>query len=1270
MRSPLIIFFTLLAFAVSVQAVSIDPKVLTDLQDSNEVSVIVMLEKNADMNNIPGTIEKENEYDALNGFSGRISRQELGELLSEPGVSSVQLDEPIRAALADSGPLTNASLVWPVKINGINITGASETVCVIDTGADYNHTWLGSGWGNKVIGGYDFVNGDTDPYDDNGHGTYTAGIIASNNTTYRGLAPDANIVAIKALDSNGSGFESDVIAGINWCVANATQFNISVISMSVEGSTLFSGNCDSSKASFRNAINTATEKNISVIASSGNSGSTSNMPAPACIQNATSVGSTTKTDGISSFSNRNNVTDLFAPGSSITSLVPTGSCSLCASSGFGTFSGTSASAPHVSAAFALLRQYKRLENGTILNPAQIESALKASGLNISDSGANLTFQRINIFRALVYFDATKPLLAVSSPSNITYNTTNISLAYSASDNVARDVCRFTNTTGSASALSGCSNITFLAVANQQNNITLVVNDSNGNANSSQVFFFIDTIYPSLNVSSPQNLTYKTDNLTLSFLASDSNKVDRCWYVNTTGSSIFLNDPRGACSNITFISKEGVSNITVYANDTGGNANSSSIFFTTNLSFILAVQLPANTTYSSANVSVNYTISGFDACWLTNATGGRVDMPGCTNTSITGAPNALNNITIFVNNSDGGVNSSQIFFTIDTLAPSVNFTSPTPNNQTLNANDVTINVTLGEDASAVLLEWGGANYTMNGSLSRSYSFFELDDGNYTFRVFANDSLGNGNFTAFRWAYVNATRNLSSFISSLNSSLVSNSVSLLLLNNTGSGDASRIFVDINYTLKFNITGIIAEVANFSFLNANTSNLLSVTRNISLINISTTYSSGGGALDNYIWVDINNFTENYTPSVTFPGTFRLNFYLNGSRESPASARINESCNADFSNTPCQIIANQTTIRLASFSGASVGNDTQAPSITISSPSGTQTGSNISLSYSASDNVGLDRCWYSLNSGTNVTPSGCSNTTFAPASGTNTLVVYANDTSGNSNSSSATFTYSPAPAASSSGGGGGGGGGSSAPAPQNYFRRSWNVAGKPVSSNISIGSLPVKSITIFVSSETRNPSITISPEKTGPVELLNAYQYFSINSTFPNSSLDRVEITFAVNRSWLAFNEYDKTRTKLNRFDNGWLQLPTEIASENDSHVVYKSTIPRFSYFVITGEKTPAAPVEEPEQEKPVCIQVITPAVKGSECINYPTPCDVPAGWTVVESCNEQEIKMNAEKPGTGVAFLLVSGIVVLLAIVLIYKSVIKKKSRTKTHIHSSSH
>ena len=1261
----------LILLAAATNAASIDPKVLADLQDSNEVSVIVMLENSANLTDVPDTIDKDHEFGALNGFSGTVSRESLGELLGDVSVASIQLNKPVGILLAQSAPLVNATQAWTLTLNGTNITGRGETVCIIDTGIDYNHSSLGGGWGSRVLSGYNYCANEacsqesSDPYDNHGHGTHVAGIIASNDSTNRGIAFEASLIAIKALNSAGSGTDDDVIAGINWCVANATAYNISVISMSIGSfNASNTGYCDSSEPAYSSAINTAVTNNISVIIASGNDASNTSMDVPGCIENATTVGavydanvgaygsdSTTFADKITYYTNRNSKLDLLAPGSHITSANDGG--------GFVTLDGTSMATPHIAGAFALLRQYKRLENGTLLNPPQIENALKNRGLNVTDSRTGLNFSRINIYRSIVSIDASKPLLSVASPLNITYNGTNISLSYSASDNIALDVCSFTNTTGSAETLSGCANITFIAAANLQNNVTLIINDTNSNSNSSQIFFTVDTVPPLLSVSQPQNTTYNITNISIQYSASDSNHVDRCWLVNVTGDSVFLNNPREVCDNATFLlSNKLLNNITVYVNDTGGNTNSSTIFF----SLAVSIHEPTNKTYSATNVSLNYTASG-DTCWFVNTTGHTVMLLGCSNTTFTALDNRQNNITLFVNDSEGSTRSSQVFFTTDTISPFMNFTASAANNETMSiTNDIIINITSSEALSAALLEWNGANLTMNISGSSiSYSHADLTDGNYTFRIVANDSAGNINVTAFRWVYINATRNFTSYINDLNSSLSANNVTFTLLNTSGSDDASRVFVDINYTMRFNASGIVAEIANFSWLNSNTSNTVNVTRNITLNNVSAAFNSSGGLLDNYVWVDVNNFTNNYPPRVTFPGVFRLSYYLNGSRNDPETRLINKTCNG--SNVPCfSISGNTTVISLASFSGAAVGNDTQPPFLSISSPAGTYSGSNISLSYSASDNVGLDKCWFSLNGGANVTPANCTNTTFIAASGSNALTLYANDTSGNSNSTSVSFTYS-APAASSGSSGGGGGGGSSSTASSSQFKKSWDVITSSVSANVSTGSLPIRFITLSVNSTARSASITISPEKTGPVPLENAYQYFSINTTNLNSVL-RSEITFAVNKSWIEFNGYNKSKVALKRFDNGWMALPTQLTSENLTHLVYISTTTGFSYFAISGERDPLpvpVPNKTEEPERPACIQMIQPAIKDGVCINYPTPCDVPEGWTRVSEClppaEEKEIERNIS---ISMLTMILATILIIIFAIASYRLFFKKKMR----------
>ncbi|MCK4335413.1 MAG: S8 family serine peptidase, partial [Candidatus Aenigmarchaeota archaeon] len=112
-----------------------------------------------------------------------------------------------------------ADLAWDC-----DLTGKGQTVCVIDTGIDYNHKFISE----EYIGGYDFVNDDSDPMDDHGHGTYVSGIISN-------IAPGAKIIAAKALDEDGKGYESDIIAAIDYCIENRDAYGISVISLAISG---------------------------------------------------------------------------------------------------------------------------------------------------------------------------------------------------------------------------------------------------------------------------------------------------------------------------------------------------------------------------------------------------------------------------------------------------------------------------------------------------------------------------------------------------------------------------------------------------------------------------------------------------------------------------------------------------------------------------------------------------------------------------------------------------------------------------------------------------------------------------------------------------------------------------------------------------------------------------------------------------------------------------------------------------------------------------
>jgi len=211
--------------------------------------------------------------------------------------------------------------------------GAGVKVAIIDTGIDYLHPDLFPSY----AGGFDFVNGDADPIDDNGHGTHVSGTVAAalDGLGMVGVAPSASIYALKALGSNGVGSWSGIIAALEWSASHG----ISVANLSL-GSAIDPG------LTVRAAFDNAAAAGIFVVASAGNAGfglDTVNYPAK--FDSVVAVGSTTALDELSFFSSTGPTVELTAPGTSVYSTILGG--------GYGYLSGTSMAAPHVSGVAAL-----------------------------------------------------------------------------------------------------------------------------------------------------------------------------------------------------------------------------------------------------------------------------------------------------------------------------------------------------------------------------------------------------------------------------------------------------------------------------------------------------------------------------------------------------------------------------------------------------------------------------------------------------------------------------------------------------------------------------------------------------------------------------------------------------------------------------------------------------------------------------------------------------------------------------------------------------
>lgn len=232
-------------------------------------------------------------------------------------------------------------------------TGSGRKVVVLDTGYNYLHRELSSSY----LGGKDFVNNDDDPMDDEGHGSHVSGIITADgiDPKAKGVAPDAGIIAGKVLDKNGSGYFSDVVAGIYWAIdgpdgvyGNTDDFGADAINLSLGTPRpyTYKGFCDGVLPDLTKAIKYAVEKNVTVVVAAGNS-SSSGVSIPGCISYSTTAGAVDSKDKVASFSSKGNALDITAPGVSIYSTV--------LGSGYASWSGTSMATPMISGVVALVK---------------------------------------------------------------------------------------------------------------------------------------------------------------------------------------------------------------------------------------------------------------------------------------------------------------------------------------------------------------------------------------------------------------------------------------------------------------------------------------------------------------------------------------------------------------------------------------------------------------------------------------------------------------------------------------------------------------------------------------------------------------------------------------------------------------------------------------------------------------------------------------------------------------------------------------------------
>lgn len=283
-----------------------------------------------------GTVKK--NLNVINAVSARIPENNIKNLKNNSNIKYIVNDTVFKAS-------DEYSSSWGVQYIGSravhdqNINGTGVKVAILDTGIDYNHPDLNTNY----KGGYDFVFNDADPMDDstgisvNSHGTHAAGIIAAQNNGVGpvGVAPKADIYAVKVLDGAGFGMASFIISGLEWAMINGAD----IISMSIESTE--------NNPALLEAINAANNSGILLVAAGGNDRTgTGTVKYPAAYDAVIAVTAIDQNGLKASFSPIDPKIEISAPGVNVLSTVIGG--------GYGTRSGTSMAAPHATGAAALI----------------------------------------------------------------------------------------------------------------------------------------------------------------------------------------------------------------------------------------------------------------------------------------------------------------------------------------------------------------------------------------------------------------------------------------------------------------------------------------------------------------------------------------------------------------------------------------------------------------------------------------------------------------------------------------------------------------------------------------------------------------------------------------------------------------------------------------------------------------------------------------------------------------------------------------------------
>ena len=303
---------------------------------------------------VPEGLEVVRSLDGGRILSGWLNATGLERLGREPGARAVVLDRVVRPA----GQVGTAQ-IGADRLFSAGLTGTGRAIGIVDTGVDSFHPDFGAGPSGpgRILGGWNFADGNDKTQDCNGHGTAVAGVAAG----HQGIAPGASIVPLKVFgnrDGCSAALSSDVLAAVDWALGHREALGLEVLNLSLADERARSGFCDAEDPVSASLFARARAEGLVVVAASGNAGFPSAISWPACHSDVVSVGMVyaagqgphawegdaecidpyTGPDVVPCTSNGGPALSLLAPG--VRWIAPTSG-----GGRFTTFSGTSAAAP-------------------------------------------------------------------------------------------------------------------------------------------------------------------------------------------------------------------------------------------------------------------------------------------------------------------------------------------------------------------------------------------------------------------------------------------------------------------------------------------------------------------------------------------------------------------------------------------------------------------------------------------------------------------------------------------------------------------------------------------------------------------------------------------------------------------------------------------------------------------------------------------------------------------------------------------------------------